>query len=105
MLNSIPSRVALVAHAFLWGLLHAGASMAQTADAHLDHRPAPTPFNLYQRWQDEPVQDWRESNDRVGEIGGWKSYLRAAQQPGVGQAPNGGASDAPAHNHHGHHGH
>lgn len=35
-----------------------------------------TPFDKYQAWQDEPVQDWRQSNDRVGEVGGWRTYLR-----------------------------
>lgn len=105
MLNSIPSRVALVAHAFLWGLAYFGTSMAQTADAHADTGPTPPLFKQYQHWQDEPVQDWRASNDRVGEIGGWLSYLRAAQQPSAGQAPNGDVPDGPAQNHHGHHGH
>lgn len=105
MLNSIPGRVTLVAHAFMWGLAYSSTSMAQTADAHADTRPTLPLFNQYQNWQDEPVQDWRTSNERVGEIGGWLNYLRAAQQPSAGQATNGDASDAPAQNHHGHHGH
>lgn len=46
--------------------------------------PAPTsalaaPFGDYRRWRDDPVQDWRQSNDRVGEIGGWMTYLREVQ--------------------------
>lgn len=61
---------------------------------------APTrsaPFENYQGWRDESLQDWRQANDRVGEIGGWRTYLREAQ-------PEGGAGkDAPDHP--GHHGH
>ena len=33
----------------------------------------------YQRYSDEPVQAWRESNDTVGKIGGWRVYAREAQ--------------------------
>jgi hypothetical protein len=52
------------------------------------------PFKHYQGWRDEPPEDWRQANDRVGEIGGWRTYLREAQQDG------GGSDDA--HAHHGH---
>ncbi|MFO7542148.1 MAG: hypothetical protein R6W97_04930 [Thiobacillus sp.] len=58
---------------------------------------AAAPFNHYQAWRDEPLQDWREVNDRVGEVGGWRTYLREAQ----GEMGN----DQPGHHgHHGHHG-
>ena len=30
---------------------------------------------------DETVGSWREANDNVGRIGGWRTYLREAQQP------------------------
>ncbi len=30
----------------------------------------------YQVYIDEPVQSWRETNDRVGRIGGWRAYAR-----------------------------
>ena len=33
----------------------------------------------YQRYSDEPIQPWRESNDNVGKIGGWRVYAREAQ--------------------------
>lgn len=38
------------------------------------------PFDQYQAWRDEPLQDWREANDRVEVVGGWRTYLREAQQ-------------------------
>lgn len=40
------------------------------------------PFKTYQGWRDEPVADWRALNERVGEIGGWRTYLREAQTAG-----------------------
>jgi hypothetical protein len=54
--------------------------------AQADTAPAqavPAPFKQYQGWRDEPLQDWRQANQRVGEIGGWRTYLRESQ-PGDG---------------------
>lgn len=55
----------------------------------------------YRGYAAQPVQSWRESNDTVGRIGGWRTYAREAQQ---GQAPGtegaGGAAD-PHADHHG----
>lgn len=48
------------------------------------------PFDRYQSWRDEPVADWRKANDRTGEIGGWRTYLRESQGTGgAGQADDG----------------
>ena len=55
-------------------------------------------LDTYQKWRDEPIQDWTASNDRVGEIGGWLTYLRDAQKTEDGAGPAG-------HGHHDHHGH
>lgn len=38
------------------------------------------------RTADVPVGSWREANDAVARIGGWRSYLREAQTPGPGAA-------------------
>jgi len=59
---------------------------------------ATPPLGTYQNWRDEPMQDWREANDRVGEIGGWRTYLREAQQ---GE----GGADPSSQGHQGHRGH
>lgn len=63
------------------------------------YKPATTP---------EPGR-WREANDDVARIGGWKTYLREAQQPDAAPAPAYAASAAaaasaprPAGHHHGH---
>jgi hypothetical protein len=52
------------------------------------------PLANYQRWRDEPVADWRRANDRVGEIGGWRTYLREAAPPAA-DADDGHAAHGP----------
>jgi hypothetical protein len=92
MLNVLFRRAAPLACAWLlW------APVTNAAEAEPAAKAAPTPFENYQGWRDEPLQDWREVNDRVGEIGGWRTYLRESQQDGDG------ADSGPGrHDHHGH---
>ena len=33
-------------------------------------------FDAYERYEESEGPDWRGANDRVGEIGGWKTYAR-----------------------------
>lgn len=35
----------------------------------------------YRRHSDEPVLSWREANENVTRIGGWRTYLREAREP------------------------
>lgn len=46
-------------------------------------------FAAYRRLGPDQTLGWREANDNVGRIGGWRAYAREAQQP----AP---AASAPA---------
>ena len=71
------------------------APAAQAVETQLPEQAASSPFKQYQSWRDEPLQNWREANDRVGEIGGWRAYLHEAQQGG----------DEMDNRHHDHHGH
>lgn len=41
----------------------------------------PSALAGYRRLADPPPLTWREANDRVTRIGGWRSYLREAQAP------------------------
>lgn len=52
-------------------------------------------FEGYRAFSDEKVAPWKDSNDTVGKIGGWKAYAREAQegQAGSQQTP---APEAPA---------
>jgi hypothetical protein len=98
MLNVLFRCAARLARASLFGAVALGTS-AWASAAHAAERASPepavfTPFKHYQGWRDEPLQDWREANERVGEIGGWRTYLREMQQDGDGA--DGGQA------HHGH---
>ena len=63
-------------------------SPAQTSPA-----PASSPvefrssFEGYQPYTEEKIINWKEANDRVGRIGGWRAYAKEAQQPSGGSAP------------------
>ena len=52
-----------------------------------------SPLRAYQRFAEPPVAPWRETNDLVGQRGGWRAYAREASDasdPGATQpaAPN-----------------
>ena len=49
----------------------------------------------YQAYAEQPVQSWRQANDRVGQIGGWRSYAREAAAPAEPTSPA-AAPPAPA---------
>jgi len=77
------------------GLAHAEASTPATPE---QPTAVPAPFDTYQRWRDVPVADWRERNERVLAVGGWRTYLREAQ----GEGANGDAHAPHQHEHHHH---
>lgn len=51
-------------------------------------------FAQYRRLGDEKALSWREANDTVARIGGWRVYAREAQQPEA--VPPGKSTTAPA---------
>lgn len=66
------------------------------------HRSA---FDAYRRHDDVQPQPWRQANDTVEHIGGWRSYLRegagsrpaaAASSPAIPAAPPAPAPAPPA---------
>ena len=61
----------------------------------------PSSLAAYRRYAEQPVEPWRESNDRVGRIGGWRAYAREA----AGDAPSAAQAPASAAAHKGHAGH
>lgn len=36
-------------------------------------------FSTYQSYTDQPIISWRNANDTVGKIGGWRSYAKEVQ--------------------------
>ena len=83
-----------VAWLLLPGLLHA-AEAPPAADARLA-----SPFDRYQAWRDSDTADWRTANARVGEIGGWRTYLRESVASAGEAAEAGEAGDDGAHGGH-----
>ena len=63
-----------------------GAAAAPKADP-LDPKaavPAPvyrSAFEGYKPYTDEIAGNWKEANDTVGKIGGWRVYARQAREP------------------------
>lgn len=51
------------------------------------------------RGQETAPQNWRDANQRVHQIGGWRAYAREAQQPAAAASASAPAP-APAHHHH-----
>lgn len=46
----------------------------------------------YQAYTDEKTVNWKEANDSVGRIGGWREYAKEARQP---SAPDAAAKPDP----------
>ena len=83
------------------------AAMAQTpgttgkadpldAQASVPRMVHESPLTQYRKHSDEKVISWREANDTVGRIGGWRTYLREARQPDPVTAPSTGKPVEPA---------
>ena len=67
-------------------------------------------FADYKPYAEQAVTPWRQSNDTVGRVGGWRAYAKEAREPApaVPVAPAAPAAAAsrpvPASGHGGHHG-
>ena len=64
-------------------------------DYQLSYRSA---LSGYEAYKEQSVQPWKAANDKVGEIGGWRTYAKEMRQaaPTTGQ-------DQPAQGHDAHH--
>lgn len=38
-------------------------------------------FSDYVPYSEQKIDSWRQANDTVGEIGGWRTYAKEARQP------------------------
>jgi hypothetical protein len=91
---------ALAAASALWAEPKPSPLDARVQVAPLVHRSALHLFRRAGAQAPQPIA-WREANDQVERIGGWRSYLREAQMPDAPDSPDAPAS-APAatHKHH-----
>lgn len=70
---------------------------ARAATKPLQHRSA---FDGYRRLADEPPMNWRDANDTVKRIGGWRSYAReAAPSAPAASSPGTAPATPPVHKH------
>jgi hypothetical protein len=61
-------------------------------------------FQGYRTFSEQPVAPWRQSNDTVREIGGWRAYAREAQAGASASAPAASpAASSASSPHAGHH--
>lgn len=65
-------------------------------DYKLAYRSA---LSEYEPYKEQSVQSWKEANDKVGEIGGWRAYAKE-----IRQAEPATQSDQPAPGHDAAHG-
>lgn len=80
--------------------------MAATVDAQpVDSPPGPSTappmtspgayrsaLEGYQPYREQKIQPWKQANDTVGQVGGWRAYAQEAAEP----ANQGGAAPAPS---------
>jgi hypothetical protein len=85
MLQRLPA-LSLAALALTAGLASAQTSQPQapSAAAVPAYRSA---LEGYRPFSDEKLAPWKESNDNVGRIGGWRVYAKEAQGAASGPAP------------------
>jgi hypothetical protein len=86
--------------AALGAIVAAGAQAQNQAQANAPAAGASAPawrsaFESYQPFSDEKTMSWRQANDTVQGVGGWRAYAREAAQPASaaasGSRPDGSA--------------
>ena len=61
-----------------------------------------SPIGDYKAYEPQSIQSWKEANDNVGRIGGWRNYSRETSQSQPSpSAPAASGGSAPHTNHHG----
>jgi len=87
MLRTLPRWLLPVIPLAVATALHAQPVSAVAPGDPLDERaPVPTAAHAsalsdYRKLTEEPVISWREANETVNRIGGWRAYAREASEP------------------------
>ncbi len=93
-----------------WAIVTMPLSLLSLHHAHADPLEAQTttkeaayssPFEGYVKDQDFEVGGWVAANEKVGEIGGWRTYLRQAQEPMNDSKPSSSDQEHMKHREHG----
>lgn len=59
---------------------------AKTATSSVSTLQYSSAISGYQGYKDQPVNSWKEVNDTVGKVGGWKVYAKEAREPDAAPA-------------------
>ncbi|MDP2818903.1 MAG: hypothetical protein Q8O29_11650 [Polaromonas sp.] len=93
-------RAALTGVAAGLSLTLAGAAIGQTpavvAPAAAEFRSA---LESYRPYTEEKTASWKEANDTVGRIGGWRAYAKEAQQTQLPSPPSAASKSDPQAGH------
>ena len=91
MFHPFPALLLAAASAMLAPAVSAQSPAAPQAPGQLGYRSA---FEGYQPFDEGKLLPWKQSNDTVRSIGGWRAYAREAQQdkPQDASAPAAAAS-------------
>jgi hypothetical protein len=90
----------MVGHASV-ALAQPDAARAPASAASQAYRSA---FEGYRPFGEQPVAPWKQTNDTVREVGGWRAYAREAQGSASTPAPVASSAAPPASSPHaGHH--
>ena len=74
----------------VWLLTLVTATVTGVAQAQVNQSPesnTASAVESYQPYSAQQVQPWRESNDNVGRIGGWRTYAKEMSQPDSAASP------------------
>lgn len=79
-----------------------GTPVTATSQAEVPALGYVSPIDGYKAYEPQSIQSWKEANDTVGRIGGWRVYSRETQQDKT-LTPNQPTTgdNAPHSNHHG----
>ena len=58
--------------------------------------PFRTAFEDYKPYTDEKIQGWKQANDNVGQIGGWREYAREGSRLSTPKTPEKPVAVSPA---------
>ena len=69
------------------------AAPATPAAASAKSGAGTSAFDGYKPYTDEPIGNWKATNENVARIGGWREYAKQAQQPDNTPAPTNKAGE------------
>jgi hypothetical protein len=99
-LHLLPARVAALGTAAVLSVSAQTVPLVAPTDAQarpMESVPYRSAFENYRSFTDEKIQSWKQANDTVGQIGGWRAYAKEAHEdPAKAGEPEPAGSPGPA---------